>query len=259
MQKKEINEGREINLSHLIKALLKKWWILSLSAVVCAIGVFVYISYFVTPKYSSSFMLYINNKRILDEDQISAADLSAAQSLVDSYNVILKSKTTMDKVAKASGIELTSSQLLSMTSTNSVEGTEILMVTITANDAQTAYDVATAISDHLPGILESVVEGSSMKVFDVATYNPNPISTNLMRNVIIGALIGLILSGAVLIFISIFDDTIKGEEDLQEYEQPILAQIPDIFVQKRRFYYYSSKKQYYKEYKEQYKELEDRK
>ncbi|HEX3022035.1 MAG TPA: hypothetical protein VHP81_06560, partial [Lachnospiraceae bacterium] len=45
----------------------------------------------------------------------------------------------------------------------------------------------------------------------------DPTSPNTRKNVVIGALIGMFLSCAIIIFIYIIDDTIKSSEDVEKY------------------------------------------
>ena len=108
MTKKQENDKELfIDLRQIFTALLHRAWLIVIVGFIAGIAVFVYTSFFVAPKYSSSVMLYVNNKAIsMDDITISASDLSASQSLIDTYIVILKNRTTMEEVAEKSGIRL---------------------------------------------------------------------------------------------------------------------------------------------------------
>ena len=56
----ETNE-KEIDILRLIKAVWTKMWVVVLCAVICGAAFFAYAKGFITPKYSSSVMLYVNN------------------------------------------------------------------------------------------------------------------------------------------------------------------------------------------------------
>ena len=67
MEEKNINqttEEFEIDLKRLFGALVNKAWLIGIAAVVCAVLVFVYTFFFVTPLYQSSAMFYVNNSSI---------------------------------------------------------------------------------------------------------------------------------------------------------------------------------------------------
>ena len=96
------NEGViEIDILHVFSVLLSKLWLLIISALVFACGFFIYASVGVTPLYQSSAMFYVNNNNLSIGSlsySISSSDISASQSLVDTYIVILKTRNTLETV-----------------------------------------------------------------------------------------------------------------------------------------------------------------
>ena len=128
-----------IDNKHLLMSLLKKSWLILICGVMLGTFAFFYNSFFVTPKYSSSVMLYVNNKSSLSlggsiSGSISAADLSASQSLIDTYMGILMNRTTMEEVAEKAGVDYSHQKLMRMVSANKLEGTELFYVTVTGED-----------------------------------------------------------------------------------------------------------------------------
>ena len=66
MAKKEENAYElEIDWRHLLMTLLKKSWLVLICGAVFGLVAFIHTSLFVAPKYSSSVMLYVNNKLTL--------------------------------------------------------------------------------------------------------------------------------------------------------------------------------------------------
>ena len=50
----------------------------------------------------------------------------------------------------------------------------------------------------------------------------------MIKNVLLGFLLGLVLSAGTVIVLTIMDDSIKSEEDVEKYlEIPVLASVPD--------------------------------
>ena len=69
--------------------------------------------------------MYVNNSNLsVGSTSISLTDLNAAQSLVDTYIVILKSRPTLEDVIEKANVSYTYEQLESMISASSVDGTE---------------------------------------------------------------------------------------------------------------------------------------
>ena len=221
-----------IDFKHLIKSLIKKAWLIILAGVIFGASALIYTSNFVAPKYSSSVMLYVNNKSFSlgnTSVNISAADLSASQSLIDTYIGILKTRTTLEEVSDKSGLGYGYGQLLGMISTSKLEGTEIFRVTVTASDPTQAAQIANTISDVLPERIEDIIEGSSMRIVDSAVINNGKVSPDITGNSMRWFLIGCFIAAAVIVLITILDDTIRSEDYiLQTYDVPILSKIPDL-------------------------------
>lgn len=247
MEKKE--QEIVIDWKYLLKSLLKRAWIIILAGVIFGASALVYTAGFVTPKYASSVMLYVNNKsfQLGGSVSISAADLSASQSLIDTYIGILKTRTTLEEVADKSGLGYGYGQLLGMISTSKVEGTELFRVTVTANDPTEAAQIANTISDVLPERIEDIIDGSSMRIVDSAVVNNGKVSPDITGNVVKYFVIGCFLAAAVIVVLNLLDDTIRGEDYLvQTYDVPILSKIPDLTAE------VSSGKGYYRKNKYAY-------
>ena len=121
MDDKTINNNTEmeIDIQRLIAALLNKAWLIGIVSVLCALLMFAGTFFFVTPKYQSAAMFYVNNNSFsLGETSlsISSADISASRGLVKSYIVILETRQTLNEVIDYAGVDLTYGQLRSMLS-----------------------------------------------------------------------------------------------------------------------------------------------
>jgi capsular polysaccharide biosynthesis protein len=221
-----------IDNKHLLMSLLKKSWLILICGVMLGTFAFFYNSFFVTPKYSSSVMLYVNNKSSLSlggsiSGSISAADLSASQSLIDTYMGILMNRTTMEEVAEKAGVDYSHQKLMRMVSANKLEGTELFYVTVTGEDPYEAAHIANCISEVLSDRIEEIIDGSSLRLVDKAVPNLLKVSPNIAGEVFKYFLIGCFLAGIIIAIFVILDDTIRSEDYVSKtYDLPILSIIP---------------------------------
>lgn len=112
----------EIDLMQLLTAIWRKLWIVVLAAVFTAAAVFGFTYFAITPVYQAESMLYVNNnKSAADSQTISAADLTAAQSLTETFTVVLNSRAVLEETAKQAGFKESIKQLSSMITSSSVE------------------------------------------------------------------------------------------------------------------------------------------
>ena len=249
-EKKQIDfEGDiiSIDLIELLKAIMRKAWIIVLCSVVCACSGFCIARFFKTPMYTSSIMLYVNNGSINVGNtsfSISSSEISAAQSLVKTYAIILNNRTTLEKVIKKSGTDLTYKELSGMIESKSVNDTEVLKISVTSEDPKLSANLVNSISEVLPQRISEVIHGSSMEVFDSGIIDYHKVSPSFTEYTITGFLIGFLLA-IIGICVSFFlDSTIHDEEYLvKNYDYPLLVSIPDLMgnsAKKYRYYYYSS-------------------
>ncbi|MCD8375352.1 MAG: Wzz/FepE/Etk N-terminal domain-containing protein [Oscillospiraceae bacterium] len=226
-----------IDLGQLAKALWKRIIVIALTTILGGALALTITAYFITPLYEASARLYVNNSTIsVSSVSISASDLTASQSLVDTYIVIMESRITVNEVLAQSGADYTYEEFLKMISADAVNDTEIFEVTVTSDDPEEAELLANTIADVLPNQIASIVEGSSVRIVDTAVIPAEPVSPNVTRNTVIGALVGLVVSCAIIIIIELLNDEIRTEEDINRVTAlPVLAVIPELTASSKSY------------------------
>lgn len=189
-------EQVELDLGALAMALWKKAWLIGLGAVICALAVLLGSVCFVQPKYRSEVMFYVHNSAAQVEADISSADVNASRDLVKSCIVILQTRQTMELVRDHTGVEEGSDVLLDSISAQSVDATEIFCVTVTAPDPEWAKEVAEGIAAVLPGRVADIMEGIRVKIVEYPEAAADPSSPDLLKNGLLGALLGVCLTAA---------------------------------------------------------------
>ncbi len=238
----------EIDLMRLLKALLNRAWVIIISTVAAALVAFAFVTLLVTPLYKSRALLYVNNNAInlgSASFSISSGDISASKSLVDTYTVILKSRTTLSAVIKREGLSYDYEELYNMIETSSVNGTEIFEIVVTSKDPTEAKVIANAIAAVLPEKISSIVDGSSVKIVDCAVVPSRKASPSVTKYTMVGALLGFMAAAGVIIVIELMDNLIKDEEYLlQTYNLAVLAAVPDLDADTSSYggYYYGKPK-----------------
>ena len=242
------NEENEIDLSRMLGALVSKAWLLGIVAVVCAIATFLGTLFLVTPKYQSTAKFYVNNSSwsSLGEvtlESISTGDISAARGLVKTYIVILNTRETLSDVIDYAGVNLTYGQLRGMVTAQAVNDTEVFEVVVTSPDPVEAEKIANAIGYILPNRIKDIVDGTSAKLVEAAVVATSPSSPSYTKNTMIGCLLGLVLTAALIILRELLDITIRTEEDVSlSCSHPVLAAVPNMEANSKSRRYYSYNK-----------------
>ena len=224
----------EIDVLELARALWKKAWAILLVAVIVAGSVLACTVVFIKPKYTAQTLLYVNSSNISlgsAKVSISASELSAAQSLVDTYIVILKTRTTLNDVIAQSGVPYTYEEIIEndMIKAEAVNSTEVFAIEVTSTDPKEAETMANTIGAVLPNKIASIVEGSSARIVDYAVVPSKKSSPNLTKNTLIGFVLGAFLAAAAVVVEKLMDTKVRDTDYLkQTYDIPVLAVIPDL-------------------------------
>lgn len=191
------------------------------------------LSFFViTPTYSSFVDIYVNSTDRTAEDQtIDFNEINAAQKLVNTYKVILQTSDTLEKVIDKADVDFSYEELNDMISLSTVNNTEVLRVTVKADDAQTAYELSQAFALVAPEVITDIIEGGSVKIVSTPRLNPKPVSPNKAKNAVLGMMIGFLLTVVLCIFRMLLSDKnrlLSDEFQMAELcDSTVLSVIPD--------------------------------
>ena len=236
------NEYYTIDLMHILKTIAQKFWLVVLAGLLAAGIGFSYASFVITPTYSSSIMLYVNNTSFSlgnTSFSISSSQILAAQNLVKTYSVILNNRTTLERVIEKTNVPYTYQQLSGMIEAVPANETEIMKVTVTATDPYEAALIANCIAEVLPVRVSEIVDGASMEVVDSAIPELQKVAPSVTRYTAVGLILGALLAVAVLIVVALLDGTIHDEDYiLQNYNCPILAKVPNLLRSGSKSYAY---------------------
>ena len=239
-----------IDLLKLFKVLLNKVWLLIIVAVLFAAVAFVYTKTMIQPEYQATSKLYVFNKSDFGSSgAVSSSDISTSKVLVNTYIVVLQSDSVLgqvvDTISEYQGKEgfeylgtepYTTKQLRDMISAGSINNTESFSVTVTAHDPYEAKFINDAILYFLPDEIIRVVKAGAVEIIDKASIPTAPSSPSVIKNTVLGGLVGGVLTAAIIVVMALFDNVIHTEEDLTD-EFPdisVIGVIPDFKSEKRK-------------------------
>lgn len=235
------NSYYEINLLQIFHALWHRLWAIILAAILAGGTAFAITAFAVTPRYEAEVLMYVNNSSFSlgsTSFSITSSELTAAQSLVDTYIVILKSRTTLNDVIRKAGLRYSYKELSEMIDSQAVNNTEVFSMKVTSDSPREAELIANTIAEILPDKIADIVDGSSVRIVDYAVMPTEKASPNITLFTLIGVLIGMVVAGMILIIREMMDTQIHDEEYLiQTYNLPVLAVVPDLFSSSGAGYY----------------------
>ena len=247
-QEKSMKEYYTIDVSHVLKSLWRRVWLIGSCGLLVAIIAFSIAAFAIAPTYSSYVKLYVNNSSFSlgnTSFSISSSELTAAQSLVRTYGDILISRSTLERVIEKADVNYTWKELSKMITYAPSNNTEIMRVTVTCEDPYEASKIANTIAEVLPVRISEIIEGASMEVVDTAIPDHEKVAPSITQYTAIGLVLGILISAIALFVLALTDDTIHDEEYvLRTYNYPILGKVPDLLNAGNKSYgYYSQKHQ----------------
>lgn len=219
----------QLSITDIIDMLIKRWWIWVVAAVSLSVVTFIYTEIFVDPLYRTDGNLYVSAQRTQTSD-LSQQSQMASQTLVTTYKEILGSRSFLSQVSQDLDGTYTIENLKKMIGMSSVNGTEILQITVTGKVPEDVYKICHSVLIHAPDELIRVVNAGSVKILDDGQIPSAPVSPNVKRNVLISFLAGMILGAFIILVLELFDTRIKSRDDIvNKYEEPLLGEIPAVF------------------------------
>ncbi len=225
---------QELDLRAILFLLLTRIKWIVLSVVVGAVLLGAYANFAMPDKYTSFAMLYMTN---LDEETNAAAatasNLTASERLVKTVQTATTAPWALATASSQLGGELSSGQLGSCISFSSVEETSFLKISFTHTDPDLAKRACDVIANTAVTAFTATGETGKASVYQRAVTSTKT-SPNVPRMVILGAALGLVIAAAVIILLSLLNNTVRDKEDIQHrLNVPVLGEIPSFeFVAK---------------------------
>lgn len=236
----------EIDILELIRVIWRNILLIILTAAVFGLGVFGYTYFRVTPRYEASTTMYVNNSSFsigATSFSVSSSELTASRNLVDTYILVLNSRTTIEKVIEEADLNYSVNQVMKMVSASEVSGTAAFTVKVSCPSPTEAELIANTIAKVLPERISEIVYGSSVQVIDYAIVPSSSSYPNYTRSTLIGAAAGAVFSILCVCLWSVLkrnvNDEIRSADDLRRLvpDIPIFVVVPDMRNISTKSYY----------------------
>lgn len=213
----------EIDLRELLFEMKKKIWFIIAGLLIGAAITGAYSKFLITPQYKSEAKLYVLSK---ETTLTSLADLQIGSQLTQDYKILVGSRPVLQGVVDHMKLDMTYRKLEKKLTIDNPNNTRILTLTIKDPNPYLAKsivdEVANTASDYIGEIME-MVPPKLIEDGEVASEKASP---NVLKNTIIGGILGLLLVCGIIVVRVILNDTVKSEEDVSKYlDLPVLAVI----------------------------------
>ena len=229
----------ELDIIEILYALKKKLKYIIATVIIFAVAGLIYSKFLVTPMYRASTTFVLSkstdnttNTQIngnIDSEAITQNDVTLNSKLVSTYSEIINSKTIAKEVINTLGLNMSVDEFISNVTVTSKDDTELIEITVSNEDSKLSADIANSLAEVFREKVNQIYKIDNLSIIDIAEPSSLPYNIGTVKNIVIFAMVGLILSCGVVFLIVYFDDTVKDEKDIEALVNiPVIASIPKL-------------------------------
>jgi capsular polysaccharide biosynthesis protein len=206
-----------ISLRELFYTLRKRIWLIISIAVVATLASGIISFYVLTPIYSSSTQLLVNQEKS-DQPMYNIGEIQTNLQLINTYNVIIKSPAILDLVVKELDLDITTEQLNSKITVGSEKDSQVLSISVQDADPQMATDIANTTAKVFQNEIVKIMNVDNVSILAQAKTKetPEPIKPRPLLNIAIALVVGLMAGVGLTFLLEYLDNTIKNEMDVEK-------------------------------------------
>ena len=215
----------EIDLWEICLVLIHNLALIVSVGIMAALGAFLVTQLFGVPKYESTTKIYILNKQ--DNNAVTYSDIQLGTQLTKDYAELIQSRFVLEEVVQGMGMDLSYEEMKKKVSVTTPTDTRILAITVTDSDPVLAMQTANAIREVAAVHIMNVMDIQAVNVAETANMPMKKAGPSVLKNTLIGGVLGVFLMIAIVLVRFLMDDTVKTPEDVEKYLQlSTLAVIP---------------------------------
>lgn len=204
----------EFNVVEFLKYYMGKFIFIILFIVMGLVGSYVYTYYIQVPIYRSQTSLVLTKTN--GSTTITQNDINLNKNLVSTYREIIQSRRILDKVIKNLDLDVDYKELAQNVSVDSVNDTELIVISVYNEDNKLAKKIADEIANVFKTEITTIYNIENVSIIDKALVSNTSYNVNVVKQFILGAGIGFVLSSLILLIRFYLDDTVKSEEDIEK-------------------------------------------
>lgn len=215
-----------LDLKEFFTKILHKWYIAVSLIIVCLIAAFFYTTLLCTPLYETTAKLYVFNNNN-QTGQVSTSDLSVSTYLAKDYTELILDRVILSEVIKKLDLNCSYGALKSSVSVSTPESTRFILITVRTTEPKLSKKIADTICTVSQNKIIELMNVDRVNIIGEAFVPTAPCSPNLSRNMTFGFLIGFALAVIIMAILTLKDDAISSNEDVEKYLQlSVLGIIP---------------------------------
>ncbi len=230
-------DNDEIDLKQLLELFWNKKVFILIVVLIAVIMGYIYTSFLVKPKYTSSTTLILAQRNSADSTgTITSNDITLNDKLIDTYKEIATSNSVVRTVVSNLGLASTKEvELKKEVNVTAVNGTQILKISVTDSNADMATKIANEMGKVFSKRVADIYKIDNVSIVDEAETTGIPSNINHKKDMLIFLVGGIVVAVALVLLINMLDNSIKSSTDIERaLNLNILAEIPECDFSSKR-------------------------
>ena len=208
----------EISFKELYQIIRKHFFTMIIAILIGTVISVSFMIFVVTPKYSSEAQLLVNQQGDATQGTIQNNEIQANIQLINTYSDILTGYSVLNQVNENLNNHYTVEILANSISVTQSQNSQAFNLTVVMETPEEAQMILNEVITVFETTIQEVYENNvtSIYVLSPASYNPRKVSPSLTIYILIGAVLGLMVSAIIVLIIELLDTTVKDEEFLTQ-------------------------------------------
>lgn len=220
---KILYEEDEINLGELFHELKKNIKLIVISILLCTIIVGIITVFGIKKKYASTSRLFL--KPEVTEGYADYSQINSNNLMVNNYIQMIEGNNIINQVSHQ--LNISSNEISSALTVSNETNTQIISITATTTDPKHSKEIVDAVVTTFKKEVKETLNVSNIVTVDEAQIASTPVSPSLKKNLLIGAMLGAVLSMGYVVILFLLDTRIHNKEEAEKYLGiPSLGSIP---------------------------------
>ena len=227
LNREDLLEEESIDLSELLKAILKYCKLIIIMCISFAFIGFFGTKLLITPTYTASTSIYLT-PQISESGSLDYNSQMANSKLVTNAVNLLTQNNIMSEVAKNVGLESADS-VKNLISVSNQSNTEIITISATTTDPKLSKDIANDTVSTFIRTMQKNLNVSNIEVVDKAKLSYVPSGPSVKKNTMMAALVGGVIGVGYAVLKFLLDNRLRTKEEAEKYLGiPVFAEFPEM-------------------------------
>lgn len=222
--KKELDASPLIG--ELFHAILRKWWLVVLLAVLAAGTGDMVTHKMIEPVYQSQSVLFIGKDKF-GVMSLNVADLRIGSALISDYRELIKSRLITEQVIDELALLASRKDLVERLEISIIDDSRFMYIRYKDPSPEKTKIIVNRLSEVLVARSVDILSIENIQIVDYALTPVAPISPNRMKVLLVSAFLGGLLGVGVVFLQVVSETTVKSEAQLEALiDSPVLGSIP---------------------------------